>query len=147
MQITRFEDIEGWKEARILGQMIIKATGDHLRFTDANLIQQIRNCVDSAMSNISEGFDSGSDKEFIRFLKMAYRSVSELQSHFYFALDSHFVGQDVFESVYQQAKLTKARIGGFMRYLRRPRPKAIESPEFKVQGDPVSKAQSPPQLT
>jgi hypothetical protein len=78
---------------------------------------------------------------------MAYRSVSELQSHFYFALDSHFVDQDVFESVYQQAKLTKAQIGGFMRYLRRPRPTAMESPEFKVQGDLVSKAQSPPQLT
>ena len=124
MKITRFEEIEGWKESRTLGQMIIKATEDRVRFADPNMIQQIRNCVDSAMANIAEGFDSGSDKEFIRFLKMAYRSVSELQSHFYFALDSHFVDQEGFDSVYGQARLTKAQIGGFMRYLRRTPPKS-----------------------
>jgi len=123
MRITKFEDIEGWKESRNLGQLIIKATEDRRRFTDSNLIQQIRNCVDSAMANIAEGFDSGSDKEFVRFLKMSYRSVSELESHFYFALDSHFIDQDVFEKVKSQAMLTKAQIGGFMRYLSRPRVK------------------------
>jgi four helix bundle protein len=121
MRITRFEDIDGWKAARALGQSVVEATQDRSKFTDSNLLQQIRNCVDSSMSNISEGFDSGTDREFVRFLKMAYRSMTEFQSHLYFALDSHFLDQKTFDSLYRQAHETKAQIGGFMRYLKRPR--------------------------
>jgi four helix bundle protein len=39
------------------------------------------------MANIAEGFDAGSDAEFIRFLGYARRSASEVQSHLYIALD------------------------------------------------------------
>ena len=121
MRITRFEDIEAWKDARALSQTLIDAIGDSGKFKDPNLVQQIRNCVDSAMANIVEGFDSGTDKEFVRFLKMAYRSVSELQSHLYFALDSKFLNKQSFDAIYSQAQGTKARIGGFMRYLKKPK--------------------------
>jgi hypothetical protein len=41
----------------------------------------------SVMANIAEGFDAGSDAEFIRFLGYARRSASEVQSHLYIALD------------------------------------------------------------
>ncbi|RPI10323.1 MAG: four helix bundle protein [Zetaproteobacteria bacterium] len=41
----------------------------------------------SIMSNITEGFDSGSKREFLRFVVYALRSGSELQSHLYVALD------------------------------------------------------------
>ncbi|MBI5034255.1 MAG: four helix bundle protein [Chloroflexi bacterium] len=46
------------------------------------------------MHNIAEGFDSGSDPEFIRFLKMAHRSASETQSELYLALDRKYICQD-----------------------------------------------------
>jgi len=35
------------------------------------------------MRNIAEGFDSGTNPEFIRFLKIARRSASEVQSELY----------------------------------------------------------------
>ena len=79
----------------------------------------MRSCMDSAMSNIVEGFDSGSDREFHRFLRIAYRSVSEFQSHLYTALDERHVDQAAFDCLYGMARETKSLIGGFMRYLRK----------------------------
>lgn len=46
------------------------------------------------MHNIAEGFDSGMDAEFIRFLKMARRSASEVQSELYLALDRKYIASD-----------------------------------------------------
>jgi four helix bundle protein len=33
------------------------------------------------MANIAEGFDANSDDEFVRFLRYALRSATEVQSH------------------------------------------------------------------
>ena len=70
------------------------------------------------MANIAEGFDSGSDREFLRFLGYALRSASELQSHLYVALDQGYVDDESFSSVYYHIVKVKNLIGGFARYLR-----------------------------
>jgi four helix bundle protein len=130
MKITRFEDIEAWKAARRLSRAISGVTRNQNRFPDLALVRQLQRCAGSIMANIVEGFDSGTDREFFRFLKIAYRSASELQSHLYVALDERYMDQKSFDSLYSQAHETKGRIGGFMRYLREhPR-----SPTFKFRG-------------
>ncbi|GAB4505530.1 MAG: hypothetical protein Fur0043_25260 [Anaerolineales bacterium] len=43
------------------------------------------------MHNIAEGFEAGFNAEFIRFLKMARRSASEMQSELYLALDRKYI--------------------------------------------------------
>jgi four helix bundle protein len=52
------------------------------------------------MHNIAEGFDAGSDAEFIRFLKYSRRSASEVQSELYIALDRHYITQDQFQRIF-----------------------------------------------
>jgi four helix bundle protein len=54
---------------------------------DFRLSGQIQAAVGSVMHNIAEGFDAGTNLEFIRFLKIARRSASEVQSELYLALD------------------------------------------------------------
>ncbi|MBI4866881.1 MAG: four helix bundle protein [Candidatus Wallbacteria bacterium] len=39
------------------------------------------------MANIAQRFDAGSDSELQRFLRMAQRSTTEVQSHLFVALD------------------------------------------------------------
>src|SRR5262245_11654183 len=117
MKITRFEDIDGWKTARKLAQALSQATRNRRRFPDLMLVRQVRKCVVSTMANIAEGFDAGTDPEFARFLKIANRSMSELQSHLYIALDEGFIDPPTFDSLYRQAKETKSQVGGFIRYL------------------------------
>ncbi len=65
MKIERFEDIDAWKDARKLVDMIydISDKGDFSK--DFSLKNQVCSASVSIMSNISEGFDRGSDREFI----------------------------------------------------------------------------------
>lgn len=73
------------------------------------------------MHNVAEGFDAGSDAEFIRFLKYARRSASEVQSQLYIALDRRYVTQDQFQCIYDQATSVKKPINAFIGYLKKSR--------------------------
>jgi len=86
---------------------------------DFRLRDQIRSAASSVMHNIAEGFDDGSDAEFIRFLKYARRSASETQSEIYLALDRKYVSADDFQRVYDFATTTKKSINAFIAYLRK----------------------------
>ena len=78
----------------------------------------MRRCAESAMSNIAEGFESGSNPEFVRFLNRAYRSLTEFQSHLYTGQDERVVSPREFGSLYQLAAEAKAKVGSFIRYLK-----------------------------
>ena len=69
------------------------------------------------MHNIAEGFDSETNAEFIRFLRYAKRSCTEVQSELYLALDEEYISADEFKDVYEQARRTRAAIYGFIKYL------------------------------
>jgi len=70
------------------------------------------------MSNIAEGFDSGTNKSFILFLNYAYRSASETQSLLYIALDCNYITNNKFSEIYLMLQETKKLIGGFIKYLK-----------------------------
>jgi four helix bundle protein len=65
------------------------------------------------MANIAEGFGCDSKIEFARFLGIARRSVVEVQSLLYVALDVGYIDDNAFQNHYAQAAKTKALIGGF----------------------------------
>ncbi|NJN43320.1 MAG: four helix bundle protein [Anaerolineae bacterium] len=87
MKIERFEDILAWQKARELTNLVYNAVEKDRFSKDLVLRNQITAAAGSSMHNIAEGFDAGYDTEFIRFLKMARRSVTEVQSQAYLALD------------------------------------------------------------
>ena len=117
-KIERFEDLQSWQKARKLANLIydLTATGSFAR--DFELRNQICRAAGSAMHNIVEGFDAGSNPEFIRFLKMARRSASEVQSQLYLALDRQYITEDKRKKAYELATETKKLINGMIGYLR-----------------------------
>jgi four helix bundle protein len=115
--IERFEDIQGWQEARILTKMVYALTCKDIFGKDFGLKDQIRRASVSVMANIAEGFDCDSDIEFARFLGIARRSAAEVQSHLYAALDINYITQQEFDIHYEQARKAKALVGGFKRSL------------------------------
>ena len=117
MKITHFEDIAAWQDARELARQVYSRTrcGDFAR--DFGLRDQIQRAAGSAMHNIAEGFDSGSDTEFVRFLRYAQRSCTEVQSELYVALDQKYVTEQQFQALFDQATKTRSKIGGFIKYL------------------------------
>src|SRR2546422_8978184 len=111
--ITRFEDILAWQEARKLTKQIYQLTGREPFVRDFGLRDQIQRASVSSMSNIAEGFDCESPLEFGRFLGIARRSTVEVQSLLYVALDLNYINNAEFAEHYEQARKTKALIGGF----------------------------------
>jgi four helix bundle protein len=115
--IEKFEDIIAWQEARILTQSIYKTTRREPFARDFGLRDQIQRASVSSMSNIAEGFDCESKAEFGRFLGIARRSAVEVQSLLYVALDVEYLTSNEFAQLYEQARKTKALIGGFKKSL------------------------------
>jgi hypothetical protein len=70
------------------------------------------------MHNIAEGFGAGSDAEFLRFLRYARRSASEVQSQLYIALDQAYITDQQFHLLYNKADETNRLINGFIGYLK-----------------------------
>ena len=68
MKITRFEEVEAWKEARVLVSMVYESTGKEPFKKDWGLKDQIQRAAVSVMSNIAESFMSQMNSEFIVFL-------------------------------------------------------------------------------
>ena len=73
MKIDKFENIESWKEARILVREIYQLFAN---VKDYGFRDQIQRAAISVMSNIAEAFDRNTNKEFIQFLVIARGSVS-----------------------------------------------------------------------
>ena len=121
MKIERFEDIEAWKEARNLVNMIYDVSNEDLFSKDFSLRNQIRGASVSVMSNIAEGFDRGTNREFIQFLIVARASASEVKSQLYVALDRNYIHQSNFDEIHQQVTKSISLIDGFIRYLKKPR--------------------------
>ncbi len=121
MAIKHFEDIEGWRLARELTKQVYAVAMRGAFAKDFGLRDQITRASGSTMHNIAEGFDGGSNAEFIKFLRYSQRSCSEVQSQLYIALDQTYISQEQFDTLYRQAALTHAKVGGFIRYLLSPR--------------------------
>jgi four helix bundle protein len=117
-KIERFEDIEAWKAAREIAQQVYNVTRSSSFVKDFGLGDQAQRAAVSIMANIAEGFDSGSSREFVRFLGYALRSATELQSHLYVALDQGYPDRQEFEELFASITKCKSLVSGFARYLR-----------------------------
>jgi len=80
------------KESRLLVKDIYNYFSN---IKDFSFKDQIQRASLSIMSNISEGFDRGCNKEFIQFLVIARGSVSEVKSLSYASLDVGYIDKDV----------------------------------------------------
>jgi four helix bundle protein len=117
MKIERFEDIEAWQLARELARKVYSLTKKKQFSLDFGLKRQIQDAAGSSMHNIAEGFDSETNPEFVRFLRYAKRSCTEVQSELYVAMDQGYITKTEFRDVYDHASRTRATIRGFIRYL------------------------------
>jgi four helix bundle protein len=118
MKIERFEDIEAWQLARELTRKVYDLTKKPRFAKDYGLKGQIQDAAGSSMHNIAEGFDAETNAEFIRFLRYAKRSCTEVQSELYVGLDEECISPNEFKDVYEQAARTRAAVRGFVIYLK-----------------------------
>ena len=119
MKIERFEDIEAWQLARELTRKVYRLTKKPGFANDYGLKKQIQDAAGSSMHNIAEGFDSETNPEFIRFLRYAKRSCTEVQSELYVALDEDYISSGEFKYTYELARRTRDTVRGSITYLKK----------------------------
>jgi len=117
--INSFEDILAWQKARELNKEIYQITQLDSFKNDIDFKRQIRRASVSISSNIAEGFDRNTDKEFVRFLFIAKASASEVRSQLYLALDLDYIDEKIFHDLTNKTLELSKLLAGFIKYLKK----------------------------
>lgn len=115
--LQSFTELECWRASRTMVKAVYQVSAQGSFSRDFGLRDQIRKAAISAMSNIAEGFERGSRKENIHFLRIAKASVAEVESQLYAALDVGYWRPAEFGKLLEEATSAKRLIAGFIHYL------------------------------
>jgi four helix bundle protein len=115
MKIENFKEIEAWKESR---QLVKEIYSGFSNCRDFSFKDQIQRAGISIMSNIAEGFERNTNKEFINFLSIARGSCAEVESLLYAASDIAYIQDDLFNSLHGRISKVSGLLNGFISYLR-----------------------------
>lgn len=118
MLFKSFKDIVAWQEARKLVSEVYLAFSDSKGSRDYGYRDQIQRASVSIMSNIAEGFGSGSDKAFITFLSYSFRSALEVESLLYVALDLDYINEEQMHLLSARTHKIQGMVGGLIRHLK-----------------------------
>ncbi|QYJ69006.1 four helix bundle protein [Flavobacterium litorale] len=117
-KLNSFEEIIAWQKSRELNAEIYKVTNENVLFAkDYGLRDQIRKASISITSNIAEGFERETTKEFIRFLYIAKASAGEFRSQLYLASDLNYISNDEFKKLNVKINDISKLLSGFIKYL------------------------------
>jgi four helix bundle protein len=117
--VQQFEDLQVWQDARTLVREVYKITNQRSFRRDFSLRDQLTRAATSTMSNIAEGFERGTRKEFIHFLNIAKGSNGEVRSQFYLVLDQDYIDEKTFSVLRQSALSLSRRLARFISCLER----------------------------
>ena len=115
--ITRFEDLEIWQLARELSKRIYQLTFADPIKSDYRLKDQMRGSTGSIMDKIAEGFERGSQLEFVNSLSYAKGETGELRSQLYRCSDNKYINPELFNELFNRADVLTRKIAAFITYL------------------------------
>lgn len=113
----RFEDIQAWQLGRELTRDVYASTRSGSFSRDRALVDQVRRACISITSNIAEGHERRSPRDFARFLTIAKASCAEVRSQLYVALDEAYLSADEFDRLSTLCNRIGAALAGLIRYL------------------------------
>lgn len=82
---------------------------------DFSFKDQITRSALSIGSNIAEGYERGSNNEFIRFLNIAKGSCGELRTQMFIALEIGYVEKDKGKELIEKSREISAMLNGLIR--------------------------------
>lgn len=117
-KFNSFEESISWQKAREINFKNYLLTNKNESFKkDFGLRDQIRRSSISISSNIAEGFERQTTKEFIQFLYIAKASSGEFRSQLYLASDLKYITNEDFEKLKLKVNEISKLISGLIKYL------------------------------
>ncbi|MDX1476413.1 MAG: four helix bundle protein [Saprospiraceae bacterium] len=118
MKINQFEQLDCWKAAREMMQMVFTTVSSQQLRNEFELKGRFIRAGLSVMNNIAEGFGRFHRKDFIRFLNVSLASANELRSMTYVLLDQQFITAAQQSNLVESIVKTQNLTGGLIRYLK-----------------------------
>jgi four helix bundle protein len=112
MAYQSFEDLEVWQRGCRLTVAIFKAFSNCKNFSFKD---QIQRAALSIPSNIAEGSERGSGRDFAHFLNIAKGSCGELRTQLYIARKLEFLIKPSFDGLVRESKELSAMLEGLRR--------------------------------
>jgi four helix bundle protein len=113
-----FEDLDVYKEARLLRRRVYKLTRQLPRDEEHNLSRQMHRAALSVTNNIAEGHGSRSFRHNISYLYRSRGSVNELPDDINVCLDEGYFQPEHLDDLRDQAVSVAKLINGYVGYLR-----------------------------
>lgn len=125
---TKFEELPIWCEARTFRKELAPVISAISINKDFSLLDQLKRASLSVMTNVAEGFERGSTREFIQFLIIAKASLGEVRSLLYTAEDDNIISPEINQKYQQAALQLSSKLMGFINYLKSSNYKTRQKP-------------------
>ncbi len=109
-KVECFEDLFIWQKAVEFAKEIYLITEKKGLKNDYGLKEQMRRAAVLISSNIAEGFERRSRKEYLNFLNIAKGSSGEIRSQLYIAFEIGYLEKSEMENLRQKAKFLSGSI-------------------------------------
>lgn len=130
MAFQSFEDLEVWQRGYRLAVDVFKTFAKRGNFT---MQDQVQRAALSVPSNVAEGYERNSNKEFVRFLNIAKGSCGELRTQLYISRKLDFLRKAESDHLIGESKEISAMLHGLSKAVsKRPASK----PKRRVQSEP-----------
>ena len=114
--MKKFEDLDIYKKSRLLCNVIYNLDNPEYK-RDFGFKDQIRRASVSVLNNIAEGFERGSNRDFIRFLYYSKGSVGELRNLLNLAADFNYIENEKYNSTRRLCIEISQQLANFIKYL------------------------------
>jgi four helix bundle protein len=114
--VRRFEDLEVWKESMQLAVRVYEVMAVS---RDFGLRDQMRRAAVSVASNIAEGYERGSNREFLQFLHYSRGSSGELRTQIYLAGKLACIERPVMADLVRRSRRISAMLNKYIQVRKR----------------------------
>ncbi|MFH1630183.1 MAG: four helix bundle protein [Pseudomonadota bacterium] len=108
----KFEDLEVWKEGM---RIVVKIYLSLNVCRDFGLRDQMQRAAVSIPSNIAEGYERNTNKDFIHFLHIAKGSCSELRTQIYLAVEIGVFDKTAGDELLESTRKISAMLHNFIK--------------------------------
>jgi four helix bundle protein len=112
-----FRELLVWQRAIDLAKGVYETTATWPKSEQFGLTNQARRAAVSIAANIAEGQGRGMPNEFRQFLRYAYASLCELETHLELGVQLSFLSTQDQEALLQQSTTVARMLHGLMRSL------------------------------
>ena len=116
------KNLDVLKDSMVLVEEIYSATTCFPKSEMFGLTSQIRRSAISIPANISEGAARNKPKDFIRFIRISFGSLSELETHLEIAYRLKFIEKDSFDKLLNRTRKISTQLSGLIKSIEKRYP-------------------------